>query len=182
MAGMKRQQAFLMLSATLVACLAGCSGPSQKPTVCLSSPALVGGLGNLPLLNEARTRSISAENLNGAKGQGGMAIPDPGESKPAASARAADNLGQGWKVKPFLRVNAGETVTLMDVEGPGLIQHIWMVEGLSRAHVLRFYWDGETTPSIEVPAPDFFAIGHEKFARVNSHVVIVNPANAMNCY
>lgn len=144
--------------------------------------AFPGGISSLPLLTDTQTRSISAENLTGAKGQGGMAIPNPNEPKPAASARAADNLGQGWKVKPFLRVNAGETVTLMDVEGPGVIQHIWMVEGLSRANVLRFYWDNETAPSIEVPAPDFFAVGHEMFARVNSQVVVVNPANAMNCY
>jgi hypothetical protein len=140
------------------------------------------GLGNLPLLGPQRTRSISAENLTGARGQGGMAIPDPGELKPAASARAADDLGQGWKVKPFLRVNAGQTVTLMDTDGPGVIQHIWMVEGLSRAHILRFYWDNEATPSVEVPVPDFFAVGHETFARVNSQLVVVNPANALNCY
>src|SRR5208283_657407 len=125
MAGMNPQKALLMISASVVAWLAGCSSPSQEPTACLSSPALAGGLGSLPLLNEARTRSISAENLSGAKGQGGMAIPNPREAKPAASARAADDLGQGWKVKPFLRVNAGETVTLMDVDGPGVIQHIF---------------------------------------------------------
>jgi len=140
------------------------------------------GMGTLPLLTQARTRSISAENPTGEKGKGGMAIPNPADPKPAASARAADDLGQGWKVRPFLRVNAGQTVTLMDVDGPGVIQHIWMVEGLSRAHVLRFYWDREPTPSIEVPAPDFFAVGHEKFARVNSQAVVVNPRNAMNCY
>ncbi|MEI6678612.1 MAG: glycoside hydrolase family 172 protein [Mariniphaga sp.] len=143
---------------------------------------LQSGLTDLPNLDNTQTRSISAENITGAKGMGGMAIPDPSELKPAASARAADSLGQGWKVKPFLRVNAGETVTLMDVEGPGSIEHIWMVEGLSRANVLRFYWDGEATPSVEVPAPDFFAVGHEKFARVNSQVVVVNPQNALNCY
>jgi hypothetical protein len=161
--------------------LAGCcTGSNQKGEVVQFPP--LGGVANLPWLSEAQTRSISAENLTGAKGQGGMAIPNPAEAKPAASARAADNLGQGWKVKPFLRVNAGETVTLMDVDGPGVIQHIWMVEGVSRANILRFYWDGETTPSVEVPAPDFFAVGHETFARVNSQMVIVNPANAMNCY
>jgi hypothetical protein len=159
----------------------GCGSPGQR-TPPSPSAALSDGLASLPLLSEARTRSISAENLTGARGRGGMAIPNPDELKPAASARAADNLGQGWKVKPFLRVNAGQTVTLMDVDGPGVIQQIWMVEGLSRAHVLRFYWDGETNPSVEVPAPDFFAVGHEMFARVNSEVVIVNPANAMNCY
>lgn len=172
----------LVFSASLVVWLAGCSAPSRQPRISAASLTLNGGLSSLPVLTDARTRSISAENLTGAKGKGGMAIPNPGEVKPASSARAADNLGQGWKVKPFLRVNAGETVTLMDVEGPGVIQHIWMVEGLSRANILRFYWDNETTPSIEVPAPDFFAVGHEMFGRVNSQVVVVNPANAMNCY
>jgi hypothetical protein len=63
-----------------------------------------------------------------------------------------------------------------------ILRHHAASKDLSRAHVLRFYWDGETTPSVEVPAPDFFAVGHEMFARVNSQVVIVNPANAMNCY
>jgi len=139
-------------------------------------------LGNLANLTNGRTRSVSAENLTGAKGMGGMAVPNPKEPFPAASARAADDLGQGWKVKPFLRVNKGETVTLMDVDGPAVIQHIWLVEGLKRSHVLRFYWDGEATPSIEVPAPDFFAVGHEMFARVNSLPVVVNPTNALNCF
>jgi hypothetical protein len=162
--------------------LIGCQHASRETVTGWPSPLVSSGIASLPLLKGAETRSISAENLTGTKGQGGMAIPNPGEPKPAASARAADDLGQGWKVKPFLRVNAGETVTLMDVEGPGIVQHIWMVEGLSRAHVLRFYWDGEATPSVEVPAPDFFAVGHEMFARVNSQVVVVNPANAMNCY
>ncbi len=141
-----------------------------------------GLLGALPLLTNARTRSVCAENPTGEPGRGGMAIPDPSDPRPAASARAADDLGQGWKVRPFLRVNAGETALLMDVEGPGVIQHIWMVEGLSRNHVLRFYWDGEESPSIEVPAPDFFAVGHERFAPVNSAAVVVNPRNALNCY
>jgi hypothetical protein len=161
----------------------GCQTAPPKSAGSATTPSpWTTGLACLPELDTSRTRSISAENLTGAKGQGGMAIPNPGEPKPAASARAADDLGQGWKVKPFLRVNAGESVSLMDVDGPGVIQHIWMVEGLSRAHILRFYWDGEATPSVEVPAPDFFAVGHETFARVRSQVVIVNPANAMNCY
>ena len=146
-------------------------------SACNSDQPVQSGLAGLPMLDNTRTRSISAENMTGEKGKGGMAIPNPSEKKPAASGRAADDLGQGWKVKPFLRVNAGQTVTLMDVDGPGTIEHIWMVEGLSRANVLRFYWDGETYPSVEVPAPDFFAVGHEKFARVNSQVVTVNPQN-----
>jgi hypothetical protein len=111
-----------------------------------------------------------------------MALPQPTEPKPAASARAADDLGQGWKVRPFIRLNARETAVLMDVAGSGIIQHIWMVEGLNRGLVLRFYWDGEESPSVEVPAPDFFAVGHGRFAPVNSLPVVVNPANALNCF
>lgn len=155
---------------------AGTASPASPPT------ELPQGLGALPYLTAARSRSVCAENPTGGKGQGGMAVPNRADPSPPAAARAADDLGQGWKVRPFLRVNKGQTATLMDVDGPGIIQHIWMVEGLSRAHVLRFYWDGEDTPSIEVPAPDFFAVGHGKFAPVNSLAVVVNPKNALNCY
>jgi hypothetical protein len=70
----------------------------------------------------------------------------------------------------------------MDVDGPGMIQHIWMVDNISRQHVIRFYWDNEETPSIEVPVPDFFAVGHEMCAPINSEVVVVNPSNALNCF
>lgn len=140
------------------------------------------GLGTLPLLGQGRTRSVSAENPTGEKGKGGMAIPDPTEKEWPASGRAADNLGQGWKVRPFIRVNKGQTATLMDVAGPGVIQHIWLVENLNRALVLRCYWDNEPTPSVEVPVPDFFAVGHGRFARVNSLPVVVNPTNALNCF
>ena len=111
-----------------------------------------------------------------------MAIPNPKEEKPAAVARAADQLGQGWKVRPFIRVNAHETATLMDVDGPGIIQHIWLVENIRREHVLRFYWDNEERPSIEVPVLEFFAVGHGKFAPINSATVVLNPQNALNSY
>jgi len=144
------------------------------------------GLGALPFLSDERTRSISAENPTGEKGKGGMAIPSP-EDPDLPHSRAAIDLGQGWKVRPFLKPKAGETVTLMDVDGPGVIQHIWIGTetdwaGNGRACILRFYWDGEETPSVEVPLTDFFAVGHDLFARVNSLAVIVNPTSALNCY
>ena len=144
------------------------------------------GMGSLPFLSDAVTRSVSPENPTGEKGKGGMAIPDPDDPNLPFS-RAASDLGQGWKVSPFIKPKAGETVTIMDVDGPGVIQHIWMAteanwRGNGRACILRFYWDNETTPSIEVPLTDFFAVGHELFARVNSLAVIVNPRSALNCY
>ena len=71
------------------------SDRSKTATVQESFIGLQPGLGSLPLLNRGRTRSISAENPTGEKGKGGMAIPNPSEPKPAASARAADDLGGG---------------------------------------------------------------------------------------
>lgn len=143
---------------------------------------LQSGLGTLPLLGQGRTRSITAENPTGEPGQGGMAVPDPSDPKPFTNAAAASELGQGWKVRPFIRVNAGQTATLMDVHGSGIIQHIWIVENINRGLVLRCYWDGEEQPSVECPVPDFFAVGHGKVAPVNSLAVTVVPKNALSCF
>ena len=140
------------------------------------------GLGTLPILTAAETYSVCAENPTGKKGMGGRAIPNPSDPNLPFSKAAAD-LGQGWKVNPFIKPKARETVTLMDVDGPGVIQHIWMATdetwtGNGRPCVLRFYWDEESTPSVEVPMTDFFAVGHDLFARVNSLAVVVNPTAA----
>ena len=135
-------------------------------------------MGNLSRLSDAETRSICAENVDGAKGGGGKHI-DP-EHHPSK------DLGQGWKVRPCMTVAAGKTLTLADVEGPGAIQQIWMTpSGTYRFSILRFYWDGEETPSVEVPIGDFFAsayTSYDVFRPINSLPVCVNPGNAFNCY
>ena len=142
------------------------------------------GLGSLPnLAKGSESRMVSPENPTGAKGQGAMAVPG---SSVAFSAPAA-RLGQGWKVHPFIKIPPHSTVTIMDVDGPGTIEHIWMASspkftGNGRATVLRFYWDGEKNPSVEVPLTDFFAIGNDRFAPVNSLAVIDVPTASMNCY
>ena len=48
--------------------------------------------------------------------------------------------------------------------------------------ILRFYWDNETEPSVEVPVGDFFCNGWAERCNVNSLPVAVNPAGGMNCY
>jgi len=51
-----------------------------------------------------------------------------------------------------------------------------------RYSIIRFYWDGETEPSVEVPVGDFFACGWGKYAQVSSLPIAVNPGSAFNCY
>jgi len=177
-----KKPALSLLAAGLV--VAAAAGFSQAPARSDVLPNF--GLGSLPLMADVETRLVSPENPTGERGKGGMAIPDPTNPDLAFSG-SARLLGQGWKVRPFIKPKAGSTVTIMDVDGPGTIQHIWMAtetswSGNGRACVLRFYWDGETQPSIEVPMTDFFAVGHDAFARVDSLAVIVNPTSALNCY
>lgn len=168
----------LLAALSATAALSQASRPPDAP--------LNFGLGSLPFLSDMETRLVSPENPTGERGKGGMAVPDPANEDLPFSGNAK-HLGQGWKVRPFVKPKAGETVTIMDVDGPGMIQHIWMATetnwaGNGRACVLRFYWDNEKEPSIEVPMTDFFAVGHDMFARVNSLPVIVNPTSSLNCY
>ena len=142
-------------------------------------------LGNLSRMSDAKTRSISPENYTGAKGRGGMADPkaDSGKRNVANAAHAAEDLGLGWKVNPFIVVSPGETITIASIDGPGALQHIWMTPtGNWRFSVLRFYWDDETQPSIEVPVGDFFGMAFNEYAALNSLPVTVNPGSAFNSY
>jgi hypothetical protein len=132
--------------------------------------------GTLARLSHARSRSISPENLTGQKGQACLATEGTG-------ARAARELGPGWKISPSIIIAAGETRVLADIDGPGAITHIWMTPtGHFRHSILRFYWDDSETPSVECPVGDFFANGWGDFAQVSSLPVCVNPGSGFNSY
>lgn len=134
--------------------------------------------GNLHLLSDAVSRSISPENFTGEKGKAAMSTDGP-------AIEAAKNLGQGWKVSPYIHVPGNSTFTLAEIEGSGAIEHIWLTPAplnRSREMILRFYWDGEETPSIECPLADFFTCGWQEYCQNNSLMVNVNPGSAFNCY
>jgi len=135
------------------------------------------GLGNLSQLSPAQTRSISAENFSGARGQGGMATEGTG-------ANAARDLGQGWKVSPSVKIGAGATFTLADITGQGAIQHVWLTTHKSnwRRLLLRCYWDGDEHPAVEVPVGDFFCNGWGEYSQVSSLPVAANPNGGFNRY
>jgi hypothetical protein len=134
-------------------------------------------LGTLSRLSSAVTRSISPENFNGDKGQGGRATEGTG-------AKHARGLGQGWKISPSIRIEAGEDRVLADIEGSGAIQQIWVTPANVRWRdlILRIYWDGQEQPSVEAPLGDFFACGWNQYAQVSSLAICVNPGRAFNCY
>ncbi|MCD4770386.1 MAG: DUF2961 domain-containing protein, partial [Bacteroidales bacterium] len=68
--------------------------------------------------------------------------------------------------KDYISLQDGETATIAEMEGPGVIVRIWITfkshdPNFLRLILLRMYWDGEEDPSVEVPVGDFFGTGFE---------------------
>ncbi|HBF15661.1 MAG TPA: hypothetical protein DDW30_08310 [Clostridiales bacterium] len=142
----------------------------------MNTPDFSNSLRSLSLLTDEESRSISAENPRGEKGAGGQ---------------AASHLGVGRKGAPYVSLPAGKTVTLAEIDGVGVINHIWMTvmdktddanRFVLRDLVLRMYWNGEERPSVEAPLGDFFCLGFGESYTVNSALINVNPLRGMNCY
>jgi hypothetical protein len=81
----------------------------------------------------------------------------------------------------------GETLTLLDEAGPGLISHIWVTIASDDPHhlkalVLRMYWDGEATPSVEAPIGDFFGLGLGEYFLYQSTPLMVGSDKALNSF
>jgi hypothetical protein len=85
-------------------------------------------------------------------------------------------------------IEIGETLVLGDLEGPGVITHIWCTVGsedpfYARSLVLRIYWDGMDKPSVEAPLGDFFGVGHAAWVSYTSlPVTISSEGRARNCF
>jgi hypothetical protein len=106
---------FIFLSACL--CI---NAQTQKPA---PFNGVEVNLSNLFRLSSAKSRSISPENLTGEPGKGGMTTIAAGTAK-----ENARDLGQGWKVNPYINIEVGQTATLAEINGPGAIQHIWIFD------------------------------------------------------
>jgi hypothetical protein len=84
-------------------------------------------------------------------------------------------------------IAAGETLTLLDENGPGLVSHVWFTIASDDPHhlkalVLRMFWDGEATPSVEAPVGDFFGLGLGDYFLYQSQPLSVGSDKALNCF
>ncbi|MGB2677365.1 MAG: glycoside hydrolase family 172 protein [Candidatus Acidiferrum sp.] len=87
----------------------------------------------------------------------------------------------------FRQIAPGEMLTLFDEAGPGTITHIWITIATDEQFhlkklVLRMYWDGEETPSVEAPIGDFFGLGNGEYFRYESAVLAVASDKALNSF
>ena len=123
------------------------------------------------LINDNKTFAYSAENPTG---------------KRAGGSRGGDCT----KLSPNICIHPGETATLVDDDGPGIIQNIWMGGYVGHGFILRIYWDGQENPSVEAPISAFFGSAYDqnfvdrdgKYTVLNSAVMLVAPGRGYNCF
>ena len=96
--------------------------------------------------------------------------------------------------KDMLIVEPGTTVPIAETKAAGVIKHIWCTIGnpknirceknYLRKIVIRMFWDGTDTPSVEAPIGDFFGMGHGQRRNFVSAPLQMSPENgsSFNCW
>lgn len=111
----------------------------------------------------------------------GLALPHDGTPKHEGSWDRRGGNGDARRVDP------GQTLTLLDYQGAGIIRRFWVTIApraemtIHRQAILRMYWDGETTPSVECPIGDFFGVG---FGEQKDYISLPlnETSGGYNCY
>jgi len=139
------------------------------PVECFSPSLAAGNPMSLPAITPARSRAITYENQRGEPGKGGM-------------------TRGGRKGAPcYDKFEPGAKIVMMDVNGPGIIKHIWItippgnVDHM-RNVIVRMWWDNEETPSVEAPFLDFFAQAHGVQRPLYSALATATEGRGFNCY
>lgn len=116
----------------------------------------------------SQSRVASPENLTGEKGQGGK-------------------TNNGAKGHAFTTLKAGETKTLLDIGGPGMIRRMWFTTSDRSPEMLRglkitMYWDGSAAPAVDVPFGDFFCSALGQNAAFENELFASPEGRSYNCY
>jgi len=114
------------------------------------------------------TRWFSFENLHGEKGKGGIE-------------------NQGAKGHPDNDLASGATITLLETEGSGIINRIWLTirdrsPKMLRSLKIEMFWDGSEKPAVSVPLGDFFGIALGKKVPFESYLFSDPEGRSFNCF
>lgn len=130
--------------------------------------------------------SIIVGITGGAYAQSASWQPDLTRQQTYVQHRASSSDPTGANAD-FRVVAPGATLTVLDVDGPGTISHIWFTINDGESYnlkriVLRMYWDGEQSPSVETPIGDFFGLGLGYYYNWHSELLSVGSVQALNCF
>jgi Protein of unknown function (DUF2961) len=114
------------------------------------------------------SRAATFENPNGARGAGGAAA-------------------NGRKGRPSKDLRPGERVVLADIDGPGVVRHVWMTfppapPEVMRAMTIEMFYDDADEPSVSVPAVDFFGVPHGRPRPMSSALTAVQEGRGFNSF
>ena len=129
---------------------------------------------------------LAASSIPVALAQNPMAQPDLTRQQTYVLHRASSTDPKGANAD-FRRVAPGATLTVLDADGPGTISHMWFTIATGEQYhlkriVLRIYWDGEDSPSVEAPIGDFFGLGLGIYHSWQSEMLSVGSDKSLNCF
>lgn len=106
---------------------------------------------------------------------------------PMAAKGAGAQTNKGWKGSAFRRIEPGETLTLLEIDGCGIIHRIWLTISdrsplMLRSLRIEMYWDGAQTPAVSVPLGDFFCCGNGKIVPFENELFSSPEGRSLNCF
>lgn len=137
--------------------------PCKSQTISTSSPSSL-----YEFDSNMETRWSSPENMNGERGAGGK----------------SNNKAKGH---PYDTIGAGKSYSLLDIQGQGIIQRMWITINDRSPEMLRslkieMFWDNETKPAVSVPFGDFFGIGLGKTTPFQNALFANAEGRSFNCF
>ena len=114
------------------------------------------------------SRAATFENPTGARGAGGAAHG-------------------GRKGAPSRQIEPGERVVLADIDGPGVVRHVWLTvprrrPERMRALTLDVRYEGRDEPSISTPVLDFFGLPHGRPVAYHSALTTAQEGRGFNSF
>lgn len=120
-------------------------------------------------------------------------MPDVGETRwatpenPRAEKGQGGRENQGAKGHPFTTIAPGETLTLLETQGSGIITRIWVTlsefaPASLRAIRIDMYWDGADTPAVSAPLGDFFGAVHGVATAMENEFHANPEGRSFNCF
>ena len=111
---------------------------------------------------------FSSENKQGKKGRAGT-------------------TNKGAKGDAFTMIGPGDTLTILDYKGSGIITKIWSANSIQwakenrRKLSIHMYWDGEEKPAVSAPFIDFFGVGLGLTSTFENEFFSMPEGRSFNC-
>lgn len=128
-------------------------------------------------------------NRAGAQTKAGAPLTDLYKPRDYTSERivSVDPTGGATGKQYGTVIRPGYTLEIASIAGPAIISHVWFTLSPMQGYVLddfvlRVYWDGEITPSIEAPIGLFFGQGHGRYYSFDSLAFGIGNERGVNCY